>query len=505
MNFFANWRLAAKLMAGFAATAVITVGVGWMGVRYVTKESATIETLYKRHVEGVSNLKQAQVELLRALSFQKNALVAYTPEQRDKNLSDMRGAQSNFEDLLRRMADGQGGPGMETQARAGQEKDQLDRIRSGWTEFRQVNEQIAGKVLNGEAEQAFSLSNGASAQRFIATQKELEKAVADRREQSAAAYEDSAARNREARTWLLGLSLLGSVLGLGFGYWVSRLIVTPMNGLLEGFERLREGDLTAEIEVSGQDEVGQLSDAYNQVVAKLRSVVSDVQSASARVSQAVALVSASAGGRHGAATIESTAAAMQQISAAAEQNATVAAEAAREFESAQESSAEGKHAATRMSEAVNEINEGSRRISQIIHVMDEIAFQTNLLALNAAVEAAHAGDEGKGFAVVAAEVRALAQRSAEAAKDITGLIKTSVERAAAGKDLASKSGQSLEEIAQNVARVSAMMRRIADGSNEQKQAMRDAKEAITRIDHTMQENAQDVRHLTEVVSYFRIG
>jgi len=183
----------------------------------------------------------------------------------------------------------------------------------------------------------------------------------------------------------------------------------------------------------------------------------------------------------------------------------MASEAAREFVSAQDRSRHGREAVDQMIDAVNQINEGSRKISQIIHVMDEIAFQTNLLALNAAVEAAHAGDEGKGFAVVAAEVRALAQRSAEAAKDITQLIEESVERAACGKNLAVQSGEALAAIAHNVERVSAMVRRIADSSNEQRQAMRDAKEAITKIDHTMQQNAQEVKHLNEVVSYFQVA
>jgi methyl-accepting chemotaxis protein len=182
----------------------------------------------------------------------------------------------------------------------------------------------------------------------------------------------------------------------------------------------------------------------------------------------------------------------------------LAAKAAHEFDSAQSSSAEGQEAVKRMTEAVLQINESSKKISQIIHVMDEIAFQTNLLALNAAVEAAHAGDEGKGFAVVAAEVRALAQRSGDAAKDIAQLIEDSVARAATGQNLAMQSGRALEEIARNVERVNEMVRNMAQSSNEQREAMREANHAITLIDRTMQQNAEEVKHLTGVVSYFRI-
>lgn len=496
---FRDLRLSLKMMTGFATTAVITMGVGLIGVRDVGWQSAAIETLYKRHLEGVSNLRQAEIELLRALSGQKNALVAYTPEQRDAHLGEMRAAQARFTEITRKEA---------ATALSSEEKSLVDGIQRKWNDFRAINEEVAKKLANSEAEQAFQLSNGPARESFDRTQAELERAVRYRMDQSAREYAASMDTNEQARIWLLGLAALGAAVGLAFGYFISRLVVRPVQSIVAGFDRLQRGDLTCELPLDSKDEVGMLAAAYNGVIERLKGVVGDVQSASSRVWDAVASVSATAGGRFrrdaDSATIEATAAAMKQIAAAAEQNAAMAADAAREFNSAKASSAEGREAVKRMTEAVANINASSKKIAQIIHVMDEIAFQTNLLALNAAVEAAHAGEEGKGFAVVAAEVRALAQRSADAAKDIAQLIEDSVKKAAAGQELATQSGQALEEIARNVERVSELVKHMAESSNQQRQAMRDATTAIAQIDRIMGQNADEVKRLTQAVSYFRI-
>lgn len=487
------------MMSGFAATAIITLGVGWYGVHGVALDNASIETLYKRHLEGVSDLKQAEVELLQALSGQKNALVAYSPEQRDANLSDMRKAEKRFREITHRIG---------AVSQSDEERNLKDLIERNWNDFQNANNEVARHLEASEAEQAFQLSNDAARVSFERTQAALEKAVTYRKEQSGQEYAESLERNESARLWLFGLALLGSGLGLAFGFAISRMVVKPVQQIVAGFEQLQNGDLTHRLNIDSTDEIGVLAATYNGVIERLRGVVGDVQQASTRVWEAVASVSARASHQSisgGTATIEATAAAIKQIAGAAEQNAALASQAACEFHSAQSSSTEGREAVLRMTDAVVQINESSKKISQIISVMNEIAFQTNLLALNAAVEAAHAGDEGKGFAVVASEVRALAQRSADAAKDIAQLIEDSVARAAVGQELALQSGKALEEIARNVERVNEMVNNMANSSNEQREAMRDANIAIARIDETMQQNAEEVKHLTDAVSYFRIG
>jgi methyl-accepting chemotaxis protein len=504
---FKDRKLVVKMMSGFLTTAIITLLVGGLGVVGVQRESTALALIYQRHVSGINDLKQAQIELLHALSGQKNALVSYTPEQRESNLESMQRAQNAFATILRRIG---------SSAADGRERQLRSQIETRFQAFSGTNQQVAEKLRSDEADQAYQLSNGAGMQSFQEAQRVLEQFVESRRRESGREYQNSVSRNLTARAWLIGLALLGSGLGLGIGYWIALSVGRPVKQILSGFKRLEAGDLTHELAVHSGDEIGELAAAYNSFTTRLRGILRNVQAAATRVGEAVARLSSAAAGVNlsltsvarnrssDTLTIEETAAAMTQIAQSAESNASLAAQAANHFSETQSSAAHGRQAVSNMVKAVTEINESSKKISQIIHVMDEIALQTNLLALNAAVEAAHAGEEGKGFAVVAAEVRNLAQRSAEAAKEIAALIEESVGKAEAGRELAGSSGEALEDIARRVDQVSELVGNISRGSSEQREAMRGATRAISAIDRTMQQNAQEVTRLREAVSYFRV-
>ncbi len=502
---FKDQKLIVKMMAGFVTTAIITLLVGALGVINVQEESAALQLIYQRHVSGINDLKQAQLELLRALSAQKNALVSYTPEQRENNLREMQSAQSAFTQAMQRV----GGSIVDDS-----EKRLRTQAESRYQVFSQANAEIAQKLRSDQADQAFQLSNGAGLQSFQEVQRALEQLVSSRNKESDRQYQDSVSRNRTARFWLVGLALLGGFLGLGLGWWMARSVVRPVGQIVAGFKQLEAGDLTREMAIDSRDEIGELAAAYNSFTVRLRGVLGDVQAAASRVGEAVARLSAAGTGAGAPAmvrqhsnstlTIEETAAAMNQIAQAADSNASLAAQAAAQFAEAQSSAEHGRQAVSKMVQAVSEINDSSKRISQIIHVMDEIALQTNLLALNAAVEAAHAGEEGKGFAVVAAEVRNLAQRSAEAAKEIAALIEESVSKAGAGRELAGRSGEALDDMARRVDQVSELVNNISRGSSEQREAMQSATSAISAIDRTMQQNAQEVNHLREAIAYFHV-
>jgi Carboxylesterase family/Methyl-accepting chemotaxis protein (MCP) signalling domain len=194
-----------------------------------------------------------------------------------------------------------------------------------------------------------------------------------------------------------------------------------------------------------------------------------------------------------------------QIAKSAEANASLAESVASQFSAAQSSAANGRRSVERMVEAVSDIHVSSQKIAQIVHVMDEIALQTNLLALNAAVEAAHAGEHGKGFGVVADEVRSLAHRSAEAAKDIEALIADSVRKADDGKALAAQSGESLSEMTKRVDEVSDLVKQIAKSSQQQREAIHGANSSISLIDRTMQQNMEELNRLHNDVAFFHLG
>ena len=511
LKFFHDQKLVVKMMGGFVITAVITLAVGWIGVSKVQTESSVIEKLYQRHVQGIYNLKEAHVQLLRALSGQKNALVSYTPEQREANLRQMHDGERAFIDLIARVG-----------------KDLADAresalhaaIEGPWASFQRANSQIVEKLKADQADQAFQLSMAAGLEAFNATQRALEAFVEYRKQDSAREYQDSLRRNQQARVWLWGLSILGSVLGLGIGYFISSLVVGPIKQIVTGLQDLERGDLTRTLGIDSGDEVGVLARAYDTFTLRMRQVIQGVQDSATRVAEAVALISSSsanaslrshapmtgrASGGSSVPTIEETAAAMTQIAKSADVNASLAASVASQFSAAQTSAANGRGSVSRMVQAVSDIHVSSQKIAQIVHVMDEIALQTNLLALNAAVEAAHAGDQGKGFGVVADEVRSLAHRSAEASKDIEALIAESVQKANAGRELAAQSGESLSEMAKRVDEVSELVKKIARSSQEQREAMRGANSSISLIDRTMQQNMEELNRLHQEVAFFHVG
>jgi methyl-accepting chemotaxis protein len=507
LKFFHDQKLVVKMMGGFVITAVITLAVGWIGVSKVQTESSVIEKLYQRHVQGISNLKEAQVELLRALSGQKNALVSYTPEQREINLRQMHESERAFSDLVAKVGRDLANS-RETSLHAA--------IEGPWASFRKANSQIVDKLKSDQADQAFQLSMGAGLEAFNATQRALEEFVEYRKQDSAREYQDSLSRNQQARVWLFGLSILGSVLGLAIGYFIASLVANPIKQIVIGLQDLERGDLTRTLGIESGDEVGVLARAYDSFTIRMRQVIQGVQDSATRVAEAVALISSSSANANmrsssmearasGVPTIEETAAAMTQIAKSAEVNASLAASVASQFSAAQTSAANGRSSVSRMVQAVSDIHVSSQKIAQIVHVMDEIALQTNLLALNAAVEAAHAGEQGKGFGVVADEVRSLAHRSAEAAKDIEALIAESVQKANAGRELASQSGESLSEMAKRVDEVSELVKKIAKSSQDQREAMRGANSSISLIDRTMQQNMEELNRLHQDVAFFHVG
>ncbi|MDD0840601.1 methyl-accepting chemotaxis protein [Curvibacter sp. HBC61] len=332
---------------------------------------------------------------------------------------------------------------------------------------------------------------------------------------------------RQADNSLVGLSAgaLGSALAsLLLAWFITRSITRPMGQAVALATAMSRGDLSQPPLVGGRDETGQLLQVLGQMQTHLANLVSEVR----RNAQGVADTSAEmAQGNHDlsarteqqASALEETAASMEELDSTVKTNAESARHANQLALQASQVAAQGGEVVAEVVSTMKDINDSSRRIADIIGVIDGIAFQTNILALNAAVEAARAGEQGRGFAVVAGEVRSLAQRSAEAAKEIKGLIGASVERVELGTALVDRAGQTMTEVVSSIRRVTDIVGEISTASSEQSAGLSQVGEAVMQMDHTTQQNAalveqsaaaaaslrQQAQQLVEAVAVFKLN
>ena len=311
------------------------------------------------------------------------------------------------------------------------------------------------------------------------------------------------------------------------GEGINRLmdaVVEPVQETRRVISGLAEGDLTQNMNGEFGGEFAELRDAVNSTMNKLLSMVNEIGTASGTIASAANEISQgtadlSQRSEEQASSLEETASSMEELTGTVRQNADNAREANQLANSARDEATKGGEVVGQAITAMAEINQSSKKIADIIGVIDEIAFQTNLLALNAAVEAARAGEQGRGFAVVAAEVRNLAQRSASAAKEIKSLINDSVEKVTEGSKLVDQSGATLEEIVGSVKKVSDIIAEIASAGQEQASGIDQINKAVTQMDEMTQQNAALVEEaaasseamndqaaaLDELIGFFKVG
>jgi methyl-accepting chemotaxis protein len=275
---------------------------------------------------------------------------------------------------------------------------------------------------------------------------------------------------------------------------VSRGITIPLNEAVGVAQRVADGDLTTKVDIKSTNEIGELMTALKLMNGNLFDIVSQVRSGTDTIAHASGEIASgnmdlSSRTEQQAGSLEETASSMEQLTATVKQNADNARQANQLAVSASEVAVEGGSVVGKVVDTMGSINASSRKIVDIISVIDGIAFQTNILALNAAVEAARAGEQGRGFAVVASEVRSLAQRSASAAKEIKLLIDDSVEKVDNGSKLVEQAGITMNAVVDSVRRVTDIVAEISSASAEQSQGIDEIGRAITHIDETTQQNA----------------
>jgi len=522
-KWFHQLRVVTRLVGSFLILAAIGAVIGGLGIFHMSRISAATESLYNQEVMALKGVQEANIHLLYASRGQMGLQSASSIGERNAGKKDITAALQGIED---RMAEVK--PLLEDEAKGlalyQQYAAKMPQFKRQMNDFVDLlmkqsldSSQYDGKV----AEDSVMLLKESRGLEDV-----LQQMVAYSDGQAKASMENAAATYRNSRLAMVVLVLAGIAASVALGVVTARMLGRQIGGepayAAAIVDRVAEGDLAVHVALRKGD-THSLLYAIHKMQQELARVISQIRQASGTIATASSEIAA---GNHDlssrteqqASSLEETAASMEELTSTVKQNADNARQANQLAVSASSVAVKGGSVVAEVVGTMGAINASSRKIVDIIGVIDGIAFQTNILALNAAVEAARAGEQGRGFAVVAAEVRNLAQRSAAAAKEIKTLIGDSVDKVEEGSKQVAEAGKTMDEIVDSVKRVTDIMAEITAASQEQTSGIEQINQAITQMDQVTQQNAalveqaaaaasslqEQASSLSQVVSVFKV-
>lgn len=495
-----NMKVGARLAAVFAVVVVLLAIVSATAYVKIRAISASIDEIVNgryqkvRLAYDVRDGVNAQINLVRAI-----VIDAGLPEHNDKRYGELTLAAKKTAEAI------QGIVRLESTTEGLQALRELASVRTAFDAKR--SEFIAlAQMGGGEVAANFALNDMTAAQNAYLGAVTALALAQDRklREEGVLAVAQGALAIRVTLT----CSLFALILAIALGYLLSRSIVRPLHDAVRMAGNVAAGDLTTRIATRSEDETGKLVQALATMNDNLLAIVAQVRAGAERITVASQHIAAgnlelAARTEQQAGSLQETAAAMEQMTSTVRMNADHANQANQMAQCASATAVQGGQVVSQVIDTMASIHASSQRVSDIISVIDGIAFQTNILALNAAVEAARAGEQGRGFAVVAAEVRQLAQRSAAAAGEVKHLIGDSVAKVAVGRALVAQAGATMQQIVASVSRLSDVMGNISSASAEQSAGIADINRAIVRMDSVTQQNASQVEAAAVAVRAMR--
>jgi methyl-accepting chemotaxis protein len=514
MTWFYNLKISRKLIFSSVLVLVLTSTLGLFAIKQLDKVNKAANEMVVKWTPSIvySSDLSTNASDLRLVELQ---------HMRSTDPKEMAQAEK---DLVKAAAD------FETNSAAyvklissPEEKKLYDGFKTHWDAYQVEHKKIIALSRENKDDEAKGLVTGVSQKLLDEAKADLDVLVALNVSGAKEAGRLGQVVYDDARLWIIGMLIGALALGLGMALFTARIVSSPLMFAVGLAKTVAAGDLSSHIEVKTRDETGQLLQALKDMQESLVGIVGQVRTGTDTIATASAQIAAgnmdlSSRTEQQASSLEETAASMEELTSTVKQNADNARQANQLAESASGVAVKGGQVVAQVVDTMSAINSSSKKIVDIIGVIDGIAFQTNILALNAAVEAARAGEQGRGFAVVAAEVRNLAQRSAAAAKEIKTLIGDSVDKVEEGSKQVAEAGKTMDEIVGSVKRVTDIMAEITVASQEQTSGIEQINQAITQMDQVTQQNAALVEEaaaaaaslqeqasgLSQVVSVFKL-